>query len=104
LEIIKEENLLENAESQGKRLLNGLEDLTEKYSSKIHNARGLGLMCAFDCYSPEKRDELKNKLYSKSLILLGCGANTIRFRPSLIINSDEIDEMISIVDNTLKNF
>ncbi len=104
LEIIKEENLLKNAEIQGKRLLSGLGDLEEKYSDKIFNARGLGLMCAFDCLTSEKRDELKNKLYSNGLILLGCGANSIRFRPSLIINSDEIDEIINIIGNTLKNF
>jgi len=104
LEIIKEENLLKNAEVQGKRLLLGLRDLEEKYSDKIFNARGLGLMCAFDCLTPEKRDELKNKFYSNGLILLGCGANSIRFRPSLIISSEEVDNMLSIIDNTLKNF
>ena len=96
LEIIKEENLLKNAEIQGKRLISGLQNLAEKHPSKINNARGLGLMCAFDCTSPEKRDELKNKIYSNGLILVGCGANTIRFRPSLNISSEEIDEMISI--------
>ena len=104
LEVIKEEKLVKNAEVQGKYLLAGLEELSEKYCNKIFNIRGKGLMCAFDCASPEKRDELKNKLYANELILIGCGAKTIRFRPPLVISSEEIDKILSIINNTLKSF
>jgi len=102
LEIMKEENLLKNAEKQGKYLLECLSELAQKYSNKISNARGRGLMCAFDCESPKKRDELQKKLLSNGLILLGCGAKTIRFRPPLIIRKEEIDEIVSILDKSLK--
>ncbi len=104
LEVIKEENLVKNAEIQGKKLLEGLEKLEQKHPDKIFNARGLGLMCAFDLPNPEKRDELKNKLYANGLILLGCGESTIRFRPPLIISSEEIDEGLKIIDKTLVSF
>ncbi len=104
LEIIKEEKLLKNAEVQGKRLLAGLVELSNKYSDKILNIRGKGLMCAFDCISTEKRDELKNKLYANNLILIGCGEKTIRFRPPLIISSEEIDKILDIINKTLKSF
>ena len=104
LEVIKEEKLIKNAEVQGKYLLAGLEELSDKYCNKIFNIRGMGLMCAFDCASPEKRDELKNKLYANELILIGCGAKTIRFRPPLVISSEEIDKILSIINNTLKSF
>lgn len=104
LEIIDEENLVNNAKEQGKRLLGGLETLSEKYSDIISNARGKGLMCAFDLQTPEKRDILQNKLYSNKLVVLTCGSNTIRFRPPLIINSEEIDEALYILAKTLKDF
>jgi L-lysine 6-transaminase len=104
LEVIKEEKLVKNAEIKGKRLLSGLLELSDKYSNKISNTRGKGLMCAFDCVSTEKRDDLKKKLYSKSLIVIGCGVKTIRFRPPLVISSEEIDKILSIVSNTLKTF
>jgi L-lysine 6-transaminase len=104
LEIINEENLIKNAETQGKRILDGITDLMNKYPDKILNARGLGLMCAFDLFTPEKRDELVKKLYDNGLIILGCGATTIRFRPPLIISSKEVDELIRIIDKTLKDF
>jgi L-lysine 6-transaminase len=104
LEIIKEENLIKNAEVQGKLLIESLKELGQKYSEKIFNIRGLGLMCAFDLESPQKRDELKKKLNENDLIILGCGEKTIRFRPPLIISSEEIKEAIGILDKTLKSF
>jgi L-lysine 6-transaminase len=104
LEIIKEENLIKNANEKGRILLRSLEEIQEKYPNKIFNARGLGLMCAFDCESTQKRDMLKNKLIKNNLVILGCGEKTIRFRPPLIMNSEEINEVIDIIDRTLKTF
>ena len=104
LEVIKEEKLVKNAEIQGQRLLEGLRDISYKYPDKIFNVRGLGLMCAFDLISPKKRDELRKKLYSNGLILIGCGEKTIRFRPPLIINSKEINKALSIIDKALQSF
>ena len=103
LEVIDEENLIKNADIQGKRLLSGLEEIEQKCPNKISNARGLGLMCAFDLPSPEQRDDLIKKLYANGLVVLGCGANTIRFRPPLIISSEEIDKALEIVDKTVKS-
>jgi len=103
-EVIDEENLIKNAEMQGKQLLEGLEELSQKYSDRISNARGLGLMCAFDLPTPKERDELQKRLYAKDLIVVTCGASTIRFRPPLIISSEEICEALWILDKTLKTF
>ena len=52
----------------------------------------------------KRRDELHKKLLANDLIVLTCGANTIRFRPPLIISSTEIDKALEIVDKTLKTF
>jgi len=104
LEVIDEENLVKNAEVQGKRLLQGLEEIEGKYPNKISNTRGRGLMCAFDLPTPKKRDELKSKLYANGLIILGCGTATMRFRPPLIISSEEVDEALEILDKAVKAF
>jgi len=104
LEVIDEENLIKNAETQGKRLLKGLEEIEKKYPHKISNARGRGLMCAFDLLTPKERDDLKKRLYAHNLLVLTCGSHTIRFRPPLIISSEEIDEALEIVDETVKVF
>ena len=104
LEIIKEENLIKNAKIEGQHLLEGIEKLEKKYPNIISNARGRGLMCAFDLPSSEIRDKLKDKLYNNGLVVIGCGELTIRFRPALVISSEEIDEAIKIIDDTLLSF
>ena len=104
LEVIEEEQLLDNADRQGTRLLKGLNQLSETYPEIISNARGKGLMCAFDCPTAEKRDQMRQALYENGLVVLGCGEKTIRFRPPLIINEEEIDTMIEIIDETAKTF
>lgn len=104
LEIIEEERLVENAETQGKRLLAGLEAIQMKYPQKISNARGKGLMCAFDLPTPELRDKLQGQLYGNGLLVLTCGSVTIRFRPPLNVTSEEIDESLAIVEKTIKAF
>jgi L-lysine 6-transaminase len=104
LEVIKEDRLIKNAKNQGKHLLEGLQSLEKKYPNIISNARGRGLMCAFDLPSSEIRDRLKNKLYNNGLIVIGCGELTIRFRPPLIISSAEIDKAIKIINDTLLSF
>ena len=102
LEVIHEDNLLENALVQGTNLRKGLEEIQEKYPEIISNARGLGLMCAFDLPTPKQRDQFKNRLYKNGLMVLGCGSATIRFRPALIITEEEINEMLSIIEKTLE--
>jgi len=103
IDVIKEENLIKNAEVQGKHLLKGLEELAQKYPEIMFNARGKGLMCAFDVPTPKQRDELVKKLQKNGLIIVGCGRNSIRFRPALIISSEEIDKALEIIDSTIKN-
>ena len=104
LEVINEENLVKNSETQGKNLLKGLNELGDKYSDKIFNIRGKGLMCAFDLETPEKRDKLRCELVKNGLMILGCGASTIRFRPPLIVSDDEINQMLEIIEKTLSDF
>jgi L-lysine 6-transaminase len=102
LEIIEEENLVENARVVGDHLLRELRNLEQEFPNLISNSRGLGLMCAIDLPSPEKRDELRKGCYNHGLVLLGCGERTIRFRPALNIKKEQIDEGVEIIRGALK--
>lgn len=102
LEIIKEENLLEVVQENGRYLLEKLISLQEEFPDKIMNPRGMGLMCAFDLPSGEQRDELANRILNNGAFILGSGINTIRFRPPLNISPQEIDFGIDIVRSSLK--
>ncbi len=103
LEVIYKEKLIKNAEVQGKYLLKGLNETQQKYPKIINNARGLGLMCAFDLSSTVERDQLQKKLYKNGLVVLGCGEKTIRFRPPLIVSPEELNDALNIIDKTLKS-
>jgi len=96
LEVIEEDNLVENAARTGKHLLRRLLELQEACSS-VSNARGLGLMCAFDMPSREMRDRVLDECYREGLIILGSGVRSVRFRSPLIIREEEIDEGVEMI-------
>ena len=55
------------------------------------DARGLGLMLAFDLETPELRDRAQERMLANGLLLLGCGVRSIRFRPPLNLTPAEAD-------------
>ena len=97
LKIIEEERLVTNAAVRGRELLHGLQRLEEEFAPLVTNARGLGLMCAFDLPDTAVRDKVLAGLLQERLLILGCGERSIRFRPHLIITADEIDQALAIV-------
>ncbi|TAK60529.1 MAG: L-lysine 6-transaminase [Bacteroidetes bacterium] len=102
LEIIQEENLVEHARVAGEYLLNNLQQLQREFPSLVSNARGIGLFCAFDLPTTEQRNELRKKAYGKGLVILGSGNASIRFRPPLNIQNDEIDAGMKMLRDSLQ--
>lgn len=102
LEIIEEENLVENARMMGDRLLPALQGMEKDFPNLLSNTRGRGLLCAFDLPSPDIRDEFRKVTLQGGLAILGCGANTIRFRPPLNIQQDELDQGLDIIRKSLQ--
>ncbi len=101
LQIIIEENLVENARIMGNYLLNSLIDLQNEFPEYVSQARGLGLMCSFNLPSKEIRNKFLAELYENKMIMLGCGAHSVRFRPSLIVSQENIDDGILRIKNVL---
>ncbi len=102
LEIMEEERLVDNALHVGHSLLQKLKELEAEFPGLVSNTRGLGLFCAIDINTKDKRDKLKQAAFEKGLLLLGCSEKTIRFRPPLNISLNEIDEGIEIIKCCLK--
>ena len=101
LEIMREENLVEQAANNGIYLLNAIEALQADYADIVSNARGVGLMCAFDLPDGDTRDKVVNLILQNGAIILGSGTHTVRFRPPLNISQEEIDTGISIIRKSL---
>jgi L-lysine 6-transaminase len=100
LQIIEEDKLCENAAAVGSYLQDGLLQLANKYDL-MANVRGKGLMCAFDFPQKQMRDAFIKKGLEKNVMFLGCGNQTIRFRPALCMESKHIDEGLSVMENIL---
>lgn len=101
LRIIEEERLMEAAARLGREILAGLGELAEA-GAPLSNLRGAGLMCAFDLASPEERDRVLKSCREKGLLLLGSGTRSIRFRPPLVISSEEIREGLGLLQEALE--
>ena len=101
LEVYQEEGLVENARIVGEYLLNSLITLSER-TGKIHNIRGKGLMCAFDFDTTALRTEFMRQAFEAQMLLITCGATSVRLRPALIFTKDNVDEFVSRVETILK--
>jgi len=105
LDVIKEENLLENARQQGVYLIDKLKDLQGK-SPLIGDVRGVGLMGAVEFIKPGSNKEPNTEgvkrilqlALDKGLLLYPCGhwTQTIRLIPALNVSQDQIDEGLKI--------
>jgi len=96
MEIIAEDNLCDNAAQMGDYLQNSLAEIAEQYPI-ISNVRGKGLLTAFDFPSKGTRDEFIKKGMEQNVMFLGCGEQSIRFRPALIIEEKHIDSGLEIL-------
>jgi len=102
LEVIENENLVDHAANMGSYLLQKIEELSAKYPDTVSNARGIGLLCAFDLPDGEFRSAFANAALEQKMIILGCGTKSIRFRPHLNVSKEDIDKAISICDSVLQ--
>ena len=102
LEIMAEERLLENVTARGAELLAGLEGLVQEFPEHVMNARGKGLMCAFDLRDGALRDQVISNAYGEGVVVLGCGPTSIRFRPPLVISKEEIAQGLEKFRTSIK--
>jgi len=100
-----EEGLIENAAAVGKFLIQRLWKLAERHPM-IGDIRGLGLMIGVELVKDRKtkekavewREAAIRNAFHKGLLLLGCGENTLRLMPPLIVNQQQADVAVEILD------
>ncbi|MCF2500190.1 aspartate aminotransferase family protein [Dyadobacter chenhuakuii] len=88
LDVMKDENLLDNAAEIGDYLLKGIQEI-----GGYKELRGRGLMIGIEYDFPVK--DLRNKLLFDYKMFTGvAGANTIRLLPSLALGKEEADQFL----------
>ena len=103
-----EGGLIENARAVGAHLERGLRKLQETHDV-IGDVRGLGMMLGVEIVTdkaslkpaPDLRDKIEYACYERGLIILGCGANTIRWSPPLILTKENADVALEIFDEVI---
>jgi 4-aminobutyrate aminotransferase len=103
-----ERELIANSASVGEYLQEGLRKLMDKHDC-IGDVRGLGLMVGVEFVedrasmkiAPALRDRVEVACFERGLILLGCGVNTIRWSPPLIITRENVDVALEIFDEAI---
>jgi len=100
LQIIAEDGLCDQAAATGQYLLEQLQLLAAGHP-QMSNVRGRGLLCAFDFPGKAMRDAFIQKGIAENVMFLGCGNQTIRFRPALCIGRQHIDEGIAAMRRIL---
>ncbi|GLV52857.1 putative aminotransferase class-III [Thermobispora bispora] len=91
LEIIERDGLIPRAGILGEKLLGMLKSLEAE--GLVSNARGRGLMCAFDV--PDNRDVITRLREEEGILMLPCGERSVRLRPPLNIEPEELEHGIA---------
>jgi len=102
------DRLVANAGDVGAHLAAGLRALAGKHAL-IGDVRGRGLMIGVELVrdrqtkerAGRERDAVVSAAFARGLLLLGAGANAIRFSPPLVLTRDQADIAIRLFDEAL---
>lgn len=103
LEVVKDEQLIENAEDRGHQLRAQLRTIQHKHPI-IETIRGKGLLNAIVIKSPEESDLAWNiclQMAKNGLLAKPTHGNIIRFAPPLCISLEQIEECCYIIEKSL---
>jgi 4-aminobutyrate aminotransferase len=102
------ETYVDNARVQGERLLTGLTGLMPRHRI-LGDVRGLGLMVGAEIVvpgperrrNPAARDAIVQKAFERGLLLLGCGDNTVRFSPPLVVTGEQVGTCLRLFEEAV---
>jgi 4-aminobutyrate aminotransferase len=98
-----------NAAAVGDYFIGRLRELQQRFPC-IGDVRGKGLMIGMELITdrtsraPAKKlcEAVLTRAYHQGLLLLSCGASTVRFIPPLMINRGHVDEALSLLEPALR--
>lgn len=104
-----EEELMANAAALGAHIMGRIRDWPQRFPM-VGQVRGLGLMIGIEFVrdqqtkerAPEFRDLVEQLAFERGLLALGCGPNTLRLCPPLVITKDQADFAVDTLEACLK--
>jgi acetylornithine aminotransferase/acetylornithine/N-succinyldiaminopimelate aminotransferase len=110
LEVVERDGVAKNAREMGEFLLGQLNAIGKKYSSVVHQVRGLGLMigleveekiAAFAGSTQGPAIQFVKALHSAGVLAIPAGARVIRLLPPLNLRRSEAVEALQIIDSVV---
>ncbi len=106
LEVIKDENLIQNARKLGKLFRDGMQKIIDK-NDLVLKVRGKGLLNAIvinDTPDSSTAWDLCVAMKENGLLAKPTHGNIIRFAPPLVMNEQELHECLGIIEKTITEF
>lgn len=103
-----EKELIANAARMGEHILGRLANWPARFPI-VGQVRGLGLMIGIEIVrdqatrerAPGLRDRIEQLAFERGLLVLGCGPNSIRLSPPLVITKDQADFAVDTLEECL---
>ena len=107
-EVIKTENLLENANKQGAYVMKRMSELKDR-SKVVGDVRGKGLMVGVELVenkvtkkpASHKVHELIRRSWKRGVAAITCGDSTLRIAPPLTISRETLDAALDILEDEI---
>jgi 4-aminobutyrate aminotransferase len=109
LEVIAGEHLVDNAASQGRKLLDGLRGIAAD-NDTVGDVRGLGLMLGCEFTGPDGEPDpaaalrVQHSAVDQGLLVQigGPWRNVLRLLPALVVSDEDVDHALRIVSGAVK--
>jgi ornithine--oxo-acid transaminase len=106
LEVVKDENLIQNARKLGKLFRHGMQKIIDN-NDLVVSVRGKGLLNAIiinDSPDSSTAWDLCVAMKENGLLAKPTHGNIIRFAPPLVMNESQINECLEIIEKTITAF
>jgi 4-aminobutyrate aminotransferase len=91
-----EGGLVDNAAARGAQAMAGLRELQARHPKTVLDVRGRGLMIGVEFADPKLAEEVQWACFTRGLLVLECGKQTVRLCPPLIASQVEMETGIRI--------
>ena len=105
---VLEREAIKNAEVVGKHIMQRIADWPQRLEL-VGDVRGRGLMIGVEIVTDKKaktqggaeRDRIVDLAFQRGVLLLGCGPNSIRIAPPLIVSEEQADIAMDVLEECI---
>ena len=91
-----EGGLVANAAARGEQAIAALRDVQGRYPKSVLDVRGKGLMIGVEFADPNLAEEVQWACFTRGLLVLECGRQTVRLCPPLVATEDDVNTAVRI--------